>query len=162
MLLAVYPTGQTIGNGQLLTLVLPPLLTGLLLLRRSDRGLEIDLLVALLLLVALVKPTASLPFLPVACVLSRGIRAVTVTCLGYVALTLVAASYQSAGLTRSCIGGSTPRGRLQHVTARTTTPTSMPGLQASGSRAGSSPSRCAFSWRSVGGPGGIGTWISGC
>ncbi|MDQ2910354.1 MAG: glycosyltransferase 87 family protein [Actinomycetota bacterium] len=98
MLLSIYPTGQTIGNGQLLTLVLPPLLTGLLLLGRSSRGLLLDLLVAMLLVVSLVKPTGSLPFLLLACFLPSGIRALLLTSLGYIGLTLLAASYQSPAL----------------------------------------------------------------
>ena len=99
MLLAVYPTGQTIGNGQLLTLVLPAAVTALVLLGRREGNLLTDLVAAGLLLLALVKPTAAVPFVLLACFLPRGLRVAAITCIGYAGLTLVAASQQSGSLT---------------------------------------------------------------
>jgi Glycosyltransferase family 87 len=94
VLLSVYPTGQTIGNGQLLTLVLPPLLTALLLLRRSRRSPVLDLVIAMLLVIAVVKPTGSVPFLILACFLAKGFRSLILVVLGYVGLTVLAALFQ--------------------------------------------------------------------
>jgi hypothetical protein len=99
MLVAVYPTGQTIGNGQLLTLVLPALLTALVLLQRPQSGVLVDVVAAALLVLALVKPTGAVPFLLLACFLPRGIRVVALACAGYAGLTLLAATQQSVGFT---------------------------------------------------------------
>jgi hypothetical protein len=62
MLVSMNATGVTIGNGQLILLVLPTLLTGLLLLRDANRFLH-DFLASALISFSLVKPSISAPFL---------------------------------------------------------------------------------------------------
>ncbi len=99
-LLAMYPTGQTIGNGQLLVPVLPVLLVALLWIQRPARGFWQDALVALCLLLSLVKFPALLPFFAVAWFASWRKRPVSLALLAYGALTLLAASYQRVGLLR--------------------------------------------------------------
>jgi hypothetical protein len=97
VLLATYPAGQTVGDGQFLVPVLPLIVCALLLLRRRTPSLQVDLVVAVLLLLSLVKPTAALPFLVVACCMGR-LRAIVIAVLAYVGLTVLAASYQPTGL----------------------------------------------------------------
>jgi hypothetical protein len=63
MLLSMYPTGLTIGHGQLTIYVLGALVAGLTLLSREQRAWQDDLVMAMLILMALVKPTLSIPFL---------------------------------------------------------------------------------------------------
>ena len=59
---SIYATGATIGNGQLILHLLPPLITGILLIRRKVTWLH-DLLITLCFLVALAKPAVAAPFL---------------------------------------------------------------------------------------------------
>lgn len=96
--LAMYPTGATVGDGQLLITVLPLLLTGLALLRRPTGGLRVDLLAALLLLAAMVKGTAVAPFLVVAALAPWRKRPLVLACLAYTGLTLFAVSFQHDGV----------------------------------------------------------------
>jgi hypothetical protein len=97
-MLAIYPTGQTIGNGQLLVPLLPLLLVALLLLQRPGRELGVDLLAALCLLVSLAKFTAVVPFIVVACFAPWRKRPLVLASLGYAGLTLVAAAYERPGV----------------------------------------------------------------
>ncbi len=96
--LATYPAGATIGNGQTTVYVLAALLAALLLLRDRPPGWGRDLAAAGLLLVALAKPSVSVPFVLVALVTTGGMRPVALLACAYVALTLFAASYQPLGL----------------------------------------------------------------
>lgn len=98
VLLAMYPIGQTTGNGQVGVWVLAILLSALLSLQRSRRGLGSDLVVALCLLLTLVKPTVSVPFLVVASLAGRGKRPVALAVAAYAGLTLLAAYFQPQGL----------------------------------------------------------------
>jgi hypothetical protein len=98
-LLALYPTGQTIGDGQFLVAVLPLLLIALLLLQRPGRDVRTDLLAALCLLLTLVKFTAVVPFLVVACFAPWRKRPLVLVLLAYAGLTVLAAAYQRPGLT---------------------------------------------------------------
>ncbi len=104
MLLATYPAGATTGNGQLSVHILPPLLTALLWLSRKRAAWDLDLAVAALLLAPLVKPSTAVPFFWIALFVSRRIRPVLLTSLGYLSLTLLAVSFQSAGF-RAVIKG---------------------------------------------------------
>lgn len=97
--LAMYPAGQTIGNGQVGIGVVALLLYAMLVLRGPRRGLGSDLVVGLCLLLTLVKPTVSIPFLLVAFLAGRGKRPVLIAVASYALLTLLAAAYQPAGLT---------------------------------------------------------------
>jgi hypothetical protein len=97
-LLAMYPTGQTVGNGQLLLVVLSVALVALFLLQRPTGSLIADLLVALLLLASTVKVTATLPFFVIAALAPWRKRPLVLASLAYAGLTLLAASFQHAGL----------------------------------------------------------------
>jgi hypothetical protein len=74
------------------------MLAGLLLLYRGQAGWRRDLLGAALLLVALVKPTISLPFVWIMVFAPRGLRPAALVASGYVALTLFATSFQEHSL----------------------------------------------------------------
>jgi hypothetical protein len=99
LLLSMNATGVTIGHGQLALHVLAPLLAALLLLLGPGRlDWRADLLGAALLLVATVKPHLAVPFFWTALFAPGGPRPVLLAALGYVALTLFAATFQQAGL----------------------------------------------------------------
>lgn len=104
---SVYPTAVVIGLGQLTIHSLAPLAAGLLLLHRG-RGqwrpwlpwlpwLE-DVLAAGLLIASLVKPTVTAPFFWLVLFLPGRLRPMAIVLLGYLALTLGAASFQEASL----------------------------------------------------------------
>ena len=98
VLLAIYPIGQTTGNGQVGVCVVALLVYALLSLQRSRSGIGSDLVVALCLLLALVKPTVSVPFLVVAFLATCRKRPVLLAVGAYAGLTLLAGSYQPEGL----------------------------------------------------------------
>ncbi len=95
--LSMNATGVTVGNGQLLLHILAALLAAVMIaVRRRDFGS--DLLAALLLLGALVKPTISVPFFWAAICLPGRWRPALLAALGYAALTLFAAGFQPGGV----------------------------------------------------------------
>jgi hypothetical protein len=83
-----------IGNGQLVVQLLPTLLVALVLLHRPVANWPTDLSIALLLQVALAKPTIALPFACVALLVRPRSRPLLLTAAGYVLLTLLAAHFQ--------------------------------------------------------------------
>ncbi len=99
-LLAVNQTGVALGNGQLILHMLPVLLTGVLLIQRGSGTWREDLLAAVCLIFALVKVTIAVPFLWLAIFVgaeqprSWRLRPAILVTVGYVALTLFAASFQ--------------------------------------------------------------------
>jgi hypothetical protein len=99
-LLAIYPTAITIGNGQMTLHVMFPLLIGVFLVKEKERHWKWDLLVFLLLLFALVKPTITLPFLWIVLFAASSIRVFSMLSVGYVALTLFSMSFREYGLVR--------------------------------------------------------------
>jgi len=98
LLLSMYATSTTIGNGQLIVHMLPALVAGLLLFHRRPCGWREDLLGAVLVLVTLVKPTISVPFFWIVLFVPGRLRPTLFLVLGYVALTVFAAGFQEAGV----------------------------------------------------------------
>jgi hypothetical protein len=98
LLLSMRGTEYTVTIGQFTVLLLPLLLVGLLLLYDRRRGWGRDLLAGVLLLLALVKPPVSAPFLLIALFLPGGLRPTILVALGYAALNFFAVSYQEADL----------------------------------------------------------------
>jgi hypothetical protein len=96
--LSMYATGATIGNGQLMTHLLPALIAGLCLLVSGTRGWPRDVLAASLVLFSLVKPSVSAPFFWIVLFTPGRIRPALLVCVGYVALTLFAAAFQDASV----------------------------------------------------------------
>jgi hypothetical protein len=98
MLLSMNATGSTIGNGQLMVHMLPPLLAGLLMLRWRQARWHADLLAASLFLLALVKPTVSAPFFWLVLFVSARLRPGILVITGYALLTLFTVAHQPVDL----------------------------------------------------------------
>jgi hypothetical protein len=96
--LSMYATGAALGNGQLIVHLLPTLLAGLLLVERGQAKWGEDLLAAALVLLALVKPSVSVPFFWILLLPPDRLRPAGAVVLGYMALTLFAASFQEPGV----------------------------------------------------------------
>lgn len=95
--LAIYPTGATIGNGQLAVLLIPALVGGLTRLQRQ-RAWRDNLLAAILMLIALVKPSISVPFFWILLFVPRTWRPAALVVVGYLVLTIFAVSFQDSSL----------------------------------------------------------------
>ena len=95
--LAIYPSGATTGKGQLAIHILPLLLTSLILLRQPDPDWHKDLLGAFLFLIALVKPSVSVPFFWLVLFVPGRLRPTMFVVLGYVGLTWLTSLFQPAG-----------------------------------------------------------------
>ncbi|MFM7737536.1 MAG: glycosyltransferase family 87 protein [Alphaproteobacteria bacterium] len=115
--LAFNATGATIGNGQLLLLVLPPLLTACLLAARGGAGgredLRTDLAIAALFCVAMAKPSASAPFAWIILFCPGRLRPAVLSGAGYVVLTLFGLAFQP--LDQGEIGGSDPVASVRRI-----------------------------------------------
>jgi hypothetical protein len=96
--LAIYPTGAAIGNGQLAVHIMPVLLSGLLLVdRRQERSWRRESMAAILMLLALVKPTMAAPFFWIMIFVARSLRPAALVMLGYAALTWFALTFKDVG-----------------------------------------------------------------
>jgi hypothetical protein len=95
---AMYATGATIGNGQLIVHVMPFLLTGLLLLKYKPITWRNDIIASLSIIVALMKPSISVPFFFLVVFVSGRLRPALLVCCGYVSLTYFSVSFQEKGL----------------------------------------------------------------
>jgi hypothetical protein len=98
ILLSMYATGFSFGHGQLTIFVLWGLVTGLILLSRDQLTWQEHLGVAVLILIALVKPTLSIPFLWLVLFLPGTLQPALFVVLGYTALTMLAISFQGFDL----------------------------------------------------------------
>ena len=98
LLLSMNGTGVTIGNGQLGIHILAALVPALLLIQRKETdgrdALPAEILVAFLVLFALAKPTITVPFLWIIFFAPHGKRILFVTFTAYLAITLLALSFQ--------------------------------------------------------------------
>jgi hypothetical protein len=95
--LSMYATAATIRLGQMGVLLLPLLVIGTLALLQQPRSWRRDLLASALLVAAVVKPTFSPPLLWLA-FFRGGLRPTLLICGSYVALTLIAVTFQDASL----------------------------------------------------------------
>lgn len=93
--LSMYATSAAIGNGQLLVYVLPALLASLLMLHTTRASWAADVGAAILFLLALVKPSTTIPFFWLLLLPGRPRPAILVMA-GYLTLTLFALSFQGA------------------------------------------------------------------
>ncbi len=96
--LSMYGTGAAIGNGQFIVHLLPLLIAGIFLLQQKQEGWGTDLLIGTLLLGALVKPNITVPFLWIVLFVPNRLRPALLVSIGYGVSTLLAASFQEAGL----------------------------------------------------------------
>ena len=94
--LAVYAARAVMVNGQLALHLLPPLLSGLLLVTRRPPSWGRDLGSAALLLIALTKPSLTAPFMWMLLTARGPLRPITLLVLGYAGLTMLAAVFQPA------------------------------------------------------------------
>jgi hypothetical protein len=95
LLLAMNQTGVAIGNGQLILVVLPPLVAGLLLIHRGRGSWAEDLAAAACVIFAMVKVTLAAPFLwLVLFAPAWRLRPALLVAAGYMLLTFFAASFQ--------------------------------------------------------------------
>lgn len=97
LLLAMNATTKTVGVGELILPVLPFLIVGLFSLQQATSWRR-DIIAAACLTVTLVKPNIPVPFLWLVFFSPSGWRILGLMALGYGALTLLAASYQSTPL----------------------------------------------------------------
>lgn len=95
---ATYPAGAIIGNGQSTLIALTAMLAGLLLARRPAPRLLHDAAAALLMLVALIKPSVTVPFFWVAVLAAPRLRVPFAAIAAYGAATIVAGSVRDASL----------------------------------------------------------------
>jgi hypothetical protein len=98
IILAVYPTGITIGNGQLILFLLPCILTAVLMERGRDSGRFKDIFISALFLFSLLKIPVTAPFLLIPLITQRAFRPLFIAACGYIVLTYVAISYRDTGL----------------------------------------------------------------
>lgn len=97
-ILAIYPTGIIIGNGQLILFLLPAALTAILWERTSVRSLSGDIFVSALFLFSLLKIPVTAPFFLIPLITQRAFRPLFIAACGYIILTYAAMSYRDAGL----------------------------------------------------------------
>ena len=98
--LSLNATGVAIGNGQLVPLLAPMLWAAILLLaRKQDTGWRSELAIVTLMLASLVHPATASPFFLIVLIVPSRIRPAALVVLGYIALTLLAASFQTDDLT---------------------------------------------------------------
>ncbi len=95
--LSMYATAATIRLGQMGVLLLPLLVIGTLALLQQPRSWRRDLLASALLVAAVVKPTFSPPLLWLA-FFRGGLCPTLLICGSYVALTLIAVTFQDVSL----------------------------------------------------------------
>lgn len=96
-LLATYPTGIIVGNGQLTLFIIPAVLAAVLLgQERPSPGREA--VITILLLFSAIKLPISAPFFLTALISNRSYRPVILAVAGYVLLTLFALHFRSDGL----------------------------------------------------------------
>lgn len=93
-LVAAYPVGAILGNGQVSLHALAAMLAALFALRDHPVSWRRDIGVAALLALALAKPTIAAPFMLVALALPGGVRASAIAATFYVGITLIAATFQ--------------------------------------------------------------------
>ncbi|MEQ9482402.1 MAG: glycosyltransferase 87 family protein [Coleofasciculus sp. F4-SAH-05] len=98
LLLAMYPTGDTIGNGQLTLHILVSLVAGLTLMCRRPIGWGKDLWASVLVIAALVKPTLAVPFFWIVLFVPGRVRPILMVSVGYIALALFATGFQQSDL----------------------------------------------------------------
>ena len=95
--LALYPVGATIGNGQVGLLIAMCMLIAIPMLREERRSLSRDGLIALLMLLALIKPSLSAFFFLIVFFAPGGWRPATITVVLYTVATYLASLPQKPG-----------------------------------------------------------------
>lgn len=94
LLLSMYATGFSIGHGQLTIYTIWGLVVGLTLMSFGQRRWQDDLMVALFILIALVKPTLAIPFFWLVLFRPGTPRPALLVIAGYLSLTVIAVAFQ--------------------------------------------------------------------
>lgn len=97
LVLACYPTANTIATGQATFYVLLALLGAMVLLMRAQPSSRRDFAAGALLLFALAKPNISLAFFPVALFAFGALRPFVIAMVGYLVTTVLAAMLHGSG-----------------------------------------------------------------
>jgi len=97
LILSMYSTCVTIGNGQLAIHILPMMLWGLLMIHRGEKTWLMDLITSLMFLFCLVKPSITIPFFWILLCKREGLRPAIMIVVMYICLTFFAVSFQEAG-----------------------------------------------------------------
>jgi hypothetical protein len=97
-ILSIYPTGITIGNGQVILFLLPAILTAVLMERGHESDMAKYIIISFLLLFSSIKITITAPFFLISLITQRAFRPLVIAAIGYIILTYVAMSYRDTGL----------------------------------------------------------------
>jgi hypothetical protein len=97
-ILAIYPTGITIGNGQLILFILPAILTAVLICRNGVRTPLREALGSALLLFSTVKLTVAAPFFLITLIPQRALRVIIIVAAAYIFLTFLALSFRDINI----------------------------------------------------------------
>ena len=116
MPLSTYATAANIRIGQMGLHLVPLLLLGILMLSRQHPSWRRDSVASGLLVMALVKPTFSVPFFWVA-FFKGGVRFTALAVVGYIALTIWGASWQADSLPTLIQGWLGQSGNVEATTA---------------------------------------------
>lgn len=98
MVIVMYATGVTVGNGQLATLILLGIVAGFVLINQNQDNWKQDLLAGCFIIFTLIKPTISLPFMWLLLFPRLKLRLILIIGFGYLALALFATLFQDANL----------------------------------------------------------------
>jgi len=98
LILSMNSTSVTIGNGQLGIHILPLLIYGLLMIQMDQKTWLMDLIISLLILFCLVKPSFTAPFFWILLCKRKGLRPAVMIIVMYVFLNLFAVSFQGIGI----------------------------------------------------------------
>jgi hypothetical protein len=119
--LAMYAARATIVNGQYALHILPPLITAVLLIERRRPGWRRDLGAAALVLIALIKPSVTAPFVLMVALSgdrpAERLRPLALVVAGYAALVILAGVFRDAGLAdlwRTWLAGSVEQAARQY------------------------------------------------
>ena len=97
LILSMYSTCVTIGNGQLPIHILPMILGGILMIQKCQKSWLVDLFISLMIIFSFVKPSITIPFFWILLCKKEGLRPVIMTIVLYIFLTFFAVSFQEAG-----------------------------------------------------------------
>ena len=98
LVLSMYATGFAIGHGQLTIYAVWGLAAGLTVMSLGQSRWQDDLIVALFIVIALVKPTLSIPFFWLLLFRPGRLRPALLVLTGYLALTVIAVAFQKFDL----------------------------------------------------------------
>lgn len=98
VVVSMYSTGETIGNGQLTIHILAALTGGITLLHQCQGCWKKELLSSFLLVFALIKPTLAFPFLWIVLLVSSSLRPILMIVIGYGAIATIATWFQEGNL----------------------------------------------------------------